>query len=178
MLLRSVIENGDYVEGDFCRRLDEELFPLLDGTPMNGPGGYTSQSIREAWHRRVEERKSWKETGGHADTTEAAERTLVLAARYAKIPREVAKTVSSNCLLTQVDEAIVAMTTAFCCVLALLVRGERLDSALSDKLMDLVDEGSLPFHAVTSGKLSPPKPGREPSRAGRFSSPDALLTAS
>ena len=38
MLLRSVVENGDYVEGDFCRRLDEELFPLLDGTPMNGPG--------------------------------------------------------------------------------------------------------------------------------------------
>ena len=159
MLLRSVVENGDYVEGDFCRRLDEELFPLLDGTPMNGPGGYTSQSIREAWRRRIEEGRSWKETGGHADTTEAAERALVLAARYAKVPSKVAKTVSSNCVLTQADEAIVAMTTAYCCVLALLVRGERLDSALSDKLMDLVDDGTLPFHAVTSGKLSPPKGG-------------------
>jgi ADP-ribosylglycohydrolase len=178
MLLRSVIENGDYVESDFCRRLDEELFPRLDGTPMNGPGGYTSQSIREAWRRRVEERKSWKETGGHADTTEAAERTLVLAARYAKVPSKVAKTVSSNCSLTQVDEAIVAMTTAYCCVLALLVSGESLDSTLSDKLMDLVDDGTLPFHAVTSAKTSPPKQGREPSRAGRFSSPDALLTPS
>jgi ADP-ribosylglycohydrolase len=178
MLLRSVIENGDYVESDFCRRLDEELFPRLDGTPMNGPGGYTSQSIREAWQHRVEERKSWKETGGHADTTEAAERALVLAARYAKVPSKVAKTVSSNCILTQVDEAIVAMTTAYCCVLALLVRGESLDSTLSDKLMDLVDDGTLPFHAVTSGKMSPPKQGREPSRAGRFSSPDALLTPS
>ena len=145
MLLRSVVENGDYVESDFCRRLDEELFPLLDGTPMNGPGGYTSQSIREAWRRRVEEGKSWKETGGHADTTEAAERALVLAARYAKVPSKVAKTVSSNCVLTQIDEAIVAMTTAYCCVLALLVRGERLDSALSDKLMDLVDDGCSPL---------------------------------
>jgi ADP-ribosylglycohydrolase len=159
MLLRSVVENRDYVESDFCRRLDEELFPRLDGTPMNGPGGYTSQSIREAWRRRVEERKSWKETGGHADTTEAAERALVLAARYAKVPSKVAKTVSSNCILTQVDEAIVAMTTAYCCVLALLVSGESLDVSLSDKLMDLVDDGSLPFHAVTSGRLSPPKQG-------------------
>ncbi len=178
ILLRSVVEIGDYLESDFCRRLDEELFPFLDGTPMNGPGGYTSQSIREAWRRRVEEGRSWKETGGHADTTEAAERALVLAARYANVPSKVAKTVSSNCVLTQNDEAIVAMTTAYCCVLALLVRGERLDSALSDKLMDLVDDGTLPFHAVTSGKLSPPKAGREPSRAGRFSSPDALLTPS
>ena len=45
--------------------------------------------------------------------------------------------------------------------------------------MDLVKDGTLPFHAVTSGNLQPPKPGdREPSRAGLFSSPDALLTPS
>jgi ADP-ribosylglycohydrolase len=179
MLLRSVVENGGYNEADFCRRLDEELFPLLDGTPMSGPGGYTSQSIREAWRKRVEQGKSWKETGTHADTTEAAERALVLAARYAKVPAKVAQTVSSNCLLTQADEAIVSMTTAYCCVLALLVNGEKLDPLLSDKLMDLVQAGALPFHAVTSGTLELPKRGdREPSRAGRFSSPDALLTAS
>ena len=57
MLLRSTVEKGGYDEDDFCRRLDEELFPQLDGTPMNGPGGYTSQSIREAWRRRVEQKK-------------------------------------------------------------------------------------------------------------------------
>ncbi|MEA3213475.1 MAG: hypothetical protein QOE70_6532 [Chthoniobacter sp.] len=179
LLLRSTVEQGGYAEDDFCRRLDEELFPQLDGKPMGGPGGYTSQSIREAWHRRVELKKSWKETGGHADTTEAAERALVLAARYAKDPAQVAATVSANCLLTQSDEAIVAMTTAYCCVLALLVSGEKLDPLLSDKLMDLVKAGELPFHAVTTGKLQPPKPGEaNPSRAGRFSSPDALLTPS
>src|SRR6478736_6128881 len=171
MLLRSVVERSDYDEADFCRRLDEDLFPQLDGTPMSGPGGYTSQSIREAWRRRVEQGKSWKETGGHADTTEAAERALVLAARYATTPAKVAETVSANCLLTQADEAIVAMTTAYCCVLALLVRGEKLDPLLSDKLMDLVKAGELPFHAVTSGKLQPPKPGDpNPPRAVRFSS--------
>ncbi len=130
MLLRSVVDKGGYEEDDFCRRLDEELFPQLDGKPMSGPGGYTSQSIREAWRRRVEQKKSWKETGGHADITEAAERALVLAARYAKDPAKVAKTVRSNCLLTQADEAIGAMTTAYCCVLALLVSGEKLDPFL------------------------------------------------
>ena len=179
MLLRSLVEKGGYDEDDFCRRLDDELFPQLNGTPMNGPGGYTSQSIRETWRRRVEEKKSWKLTGGHADTTEAAERALALAARYAKTPAKVAVTVRSNCLLTQADEAIAAMTTAYCCVLALLVKGEKLDPFLSDKLMDLVKAGDLPFHAVTSDKFQPPKPGdADPPRAGRFSSPDALLTPS
>ena len=179
MLLRSTVENGGYNEADFCRRLDEELFPQLDGTPVNGPGGYTSQSIREAWRRRVEQKKSWKETGGHADTTEAAERALVLAARYSRTPAKVAEAVSANCLLTQADEAIVAMTTAYCCVLALLVSGEKFDQFLSDKLMDLVKAGELPFHAVTSAHLGPPKLGDpHPPRGGRFSSPDALLTPS
>lgn len=179
MLLRSVVENGGYKEEDFCRRLDEELFPQLDGKPVGGPGGYTSQSIREAWRRRVEQKKPWKETGGHADTTEAAERALVLAAQYGRIPKMVAETVSSNCLLTQCDEAIVAMTTAYCSVLGLLVSGEKLDPSISDKLFDLVKHGELPFHVVTSGNRQPPKPGApDPPHAGRFSSPDALLTPS
>lgn len=53
LLLRSLVECGRYDEADFCRRLDEELLPLLDGTPICGPGGYTSQSIRELWRQRV-----------------------------------------------------------------------------------------------------------------------------
>jgi ADP-ribosylglycohydrolase len=179
MLLRSVVDRNGYDEADFCRRLDEDLFPQLDGRPMSGPGGYTSQSIREAWRRRVEQHQSWNETGGHADTTEAAERALVLAAFYAKSPAKVAAAVAGNCLLTQADKAIVAMTTAYASVLALLVQGEKLDASISDKLMALVKQGELPFHAVTSDKLGPPKPGDpDPPRVGRFSSPDALLTPS
>jgi len=178
MLLRSVVERDGYDEADFCRRLDEELFPLLDGTPMNGPGGYTSQSIRHAWKRRVKEGAPWGQTAGHADTTEAAERALVLAIRYAREPRRLAETVSSNCLLTQADEAIVAMTTAYCCILGALVAGEPLDSQLSDKLMAQVKSGELPFHAVTSDRLKAPPPCAEPSRAGTFASPDALLSVS
>src|SRR6187551_2420487 len=70
ILLRSVLEHGGYDEADFCRRMDEDLFPRLDGTPMHGPGGYTSQSIRDAWNKRVVEQKPWHQCGGHADTTE------------------------------------------------------------------------------------------------------------
>lgn len=176
LLLRSVVQEGRYDEADFCRRLDEELFPKLDGSPRNGPGGYTSQSIRDAWRRRVLENRPWNETGGKADTTEAAERALVLAARYALSPGKIAKTVSANCVLTQSDEAIVAMTTAYCCTLGLLVSGKTMAPDISDELMELVKTGQLPFHAVTRGHLQPPSHGAESPRAGRFSSPDALLT--
>lgn len=177
MLLRSVAEHGEYREEDFTRRLDEGLFPLLDGTPVYGPGGYTSQSIREAYRRRVEQKRTWRETGGHGDTTEAAERAIVLAAHYANHPRKVAETVSANCLLTQGDEAIVAMTTAYNVVLSRLIGGAKLTPEISDTLMQLVQSGELPFHSVTKSNLAPPRPGDpDPPRAGRFSSPDALLT--
>lgn len=177
MLLRSVAEHGAYREEDFTRRLDEELFPLLDGTPAYGPGGYTNQSIREAYRRRVEQKKSWQETGGPADTTEAAERAIVLAALYAKQPRKVAEIVSAHCRLTQSDDAIVAMSTAYNCVLSLLIAGDQLTPAISDKLMQLVHSGELPFHAVTTNASAGPRRGDpDPPRSGRFSSPDALLT--
>ena len=178
LLLRSVIENGEYNEDDFTDRLDE-FFKQLDGTPMQGPGGYTSQSIREAFRRRTQRGLSWKETGGHADTTEAAERTIVLATRYALDPRKAAAAVSANCILTQADPAIVGMTTAYNAVLSLLVSGEKLDASISDKLMDLVQKGRLPFHKVTADRLGSPRPGEpDPPNAGKFSSPDALLTPS
>ncbi|PTQ79265.1 ADP-ribosylglycohydrolase [Nitrosospira multiformis] len=104
LMLHSLVEQGGYDEADFCRRMDEELFPLLDGTPVNGPGGYTSQSIHEAWRKRVQQKLPWGQTGGHADTTEAIERTLALAVRYALQPQELATTISNNARLTQIDD--------------------------------------------------------------------------
>ena len=179
LTLRSLVECGGYDEGDFCRRLDEALLPRLDGTPLSGPGGYTSQSIREVWRRRVEQGLPWGQTGGHADTTEAAERTLALAVRYALRPRELARTITANTLLTQVDETVVSMTVAYGAVLGLLVQGQALDAHLSGKLMQWVKDGTLPFHAVTSDRLQPPRPGEpDPPRVGRFASPDALLSPS
>lgn len=179
LTLKSLADCGGYDEADFCRRLDEEFFPQLDGTPVNGPGGYTSQSIREAWRRRVQQKLPWSQTGGHADTTEAIERTLAIGIRYARQPSQLAKAVTSNTILTQLDDVVVSMTVAYNAVLSLLIQGHRLDSNLSGKLMKLVKTGELPFHAVTSENLQPPRPGApDPPRSGRFASPDALLTPS
>jgi ADP-ribosylglycohydrolase len=179
LTLRSLVERGGYDEADFTRRMDEELFPLLDGTPANGPGGYTSQSIREAWRRRVQQNLPWGQTGGHADDTEAIERTLAIAVRYALHPGRLAAAVARNTVLTQIDDTVVSMTVAFCAVLGLLVQGNALDAELSNKLIGLVKTGELPFHTVTRANFQPPRPGDpDPPRAGRFASPDALLTPS
>ncbi|SDH34115.1 ADP-ribosylglycohydrolase family protein [Nitrosomonas sp. Nm132] len=179
LTVRSLVDCGGYDQDDFCQRMDEELFPLLDGTPVCGPGGYTSQSIREAWRRRVQQKRPWGQTGSHADTTEAIERTLAIAVRYAFQPSQLAAAITGNTTLTQVDDTVVSMTVAYGAVLGLLVQGHALDTELSGKLMELVKNGALPFHAVTHDDLQPPRLGDpDPPRAGRFASPDALLTPS
>ena len=63
LMLRSLVERGSYDEADFCRRMDEEIFPSLNGMPVNGPGGYTQQSIRDAWRKRVQQNLPWGQTG-------------------------------------------------------------------------------------------------------------------
>ena len=179
LMLHSLVENNGYNEKDFCRRMDEELFPLLDGTPVSGPGNYTSQSIRDAWRKRVQQNLPWGQTGGHADTTEAIERTLAIAVRYAFHPAELSAAITNNTILTQIDDTVVSMTVAFGAVLGLLVQGNSMDADISVKLMKLVKSGELPFHAVTRDNLQPPQHGDpDPPRAGRFASPDALLSPS
>jgi len=179
LTLRSLVERGRYDEADFCRRMDEELLPLLDGTPVNGPGGYTSQSIRELWRQRIVQQIPWGQTGGHADDTEAIERTLALAIRYALDPAQLSAAITANATLTQIDDTVVSMTVAYGAVLGMLVQGHTLNAHLSGKLMRLVNRGELPFHHITSENLQPPRPGDpDPPRAGRFASPDALLTPS
>lgn len=44
LYLRSLVDRGGYDAKDFCRRMDEELLPLLDGTLVSGPGGYIPAS--------------------------------------------------------------------------------------------------------------------------------------
>lgn len=177
LTLRSLVEQDGYDEADFCRRMDEDLFPQLNGEPMAGPGGYTSQSIREAWRGRVQRGLPWGQVAGHADTTEGIERTLAIAVRYALNLRQLAGNVGRNTALTQADDTVQSMTVAYGAVLGLLVQGNRLDPAISDKLMHAVKTGELPFHAVTQDRLQPPRVGDpDPSRLGRFASPDALLT--
>ncbi len=89
----------------------------------------------------------WKETGVGSDNTEATESALVIAARP-KSPAKIAELVSSNCVLTQNDQAVVAMTTAYCSVLSMLVPGDPLDTEISGKLIAMMSTGELPFNAM------------------------------
>lgn len=178
LMLRSLVERGGYDQVDFCRRIDTEFFPLLDGTPHSGPGGYTSQSMREAWRKRVQRGLPWGQVAGLADNTEAAERTLAIAVRHAPDLGAVARHVAANAALTQTDPTVLAMTTAYGCALALLVQGEPLDASISVKLMERVHRGELPFHHVTDAALGAVSAGAErAAQPGEFASPDALLTA-
>ena len=173
LLLRSVAQRGAYNEKDFTRRLDEELLPKLNGDAFAGPGGYTNHSFRQVWQARVGQGKSWGETGGNADTSEAAERVSVIAARHALNPYLAAKLANDCCRLSQTDSLVAQQTVAFACVLAALVRGEAFDEQLSDKLMDLVKSGEIPFTAKSSIAAS----GTDELSFG-FASPDALLLPS
>ncbi len=179
LMIKSIIDNNGYDQKDFCEKIDKELFTKIDGNPISGPGGYTSQSIREVFRQRIEQNLPWDEVGSHADTTEAIERTLALAIKYAFEPKKLAKSISNNTFLTQVDDIVASMTVAYGAVLAQLIQGEKLDENISVKLMKLVKSGDLPFHAVTSDNLQSPKPGsKDPSNIGLFASPDALLSPS
>lgn len=179
LMLQSLVESKGYDEKDFCLRMDQELFPLLDGTPICGPGRYTSQSIREAWRKRVQQSLPWGQTGGHADTTEAIERTIAIAVRYALNPVKLAASITNNTLLTQVDDTVVSMTVAFGAVLGLLVQGHKLDTEISRKLMELVNIGELPFQSATREILQKAQEGQpNPPSARHFASPDALLSPS
>ncbi|EFK10885.1 ADP-ribosylglycohydrolase [delta proteobacterium NaphS2] len=179
LMTESLVEQGEYDHGAFCRHFEEQLFTQLDGTLYSGPGNYTSQSIRRAWKKRMLEKASWENTGSNADTTEAIERTLALAIRFAKKPARLARSIQENARLTQTDDMLLSMTVAYGAVLSRLVLGDPFDPSISNTLWKLVKEGDLPFHAVTLDRLKPPKQGaREPSRVGRSASPDALLTPS
>jgi len=179
LLLDSILERQGYSPDAFTEKLDKELFPRLDGIPRHGPGGYTSQSIREAWRKRVVDGRPWGEVAGHADTTEAAERILVLGALFATDPAKAALASRDNTLLTQNDTTVAALTTAFGSVIAALVRGEPLDGDIGQRLSRLVHSGELPFHHVTEPGSRPPAEGVvEKPTGANFPSPDALLGVS
>ena len=166
-LLRMVAARGDYLETDFTRWLDEELLPKLDGTPTNGPGGYTNQDIRDVHRHRVVERRPWGECASEADTAEAAARLPVLAALYAHDPGTGARQMAAHCRVTQSDGLTVSLSVAFGCVLSALIRGDKLDAGISGRLMGLVKAGKLPFGSVSMGT--------DPAAEGKFPSPDGVL---
>ena len=174
-LLASVALSGGYDRADFTSRLDENILAHTDGTTYSGLGGYTSISIRELHEARVQKKLGWGETGGYADTTEGAERAVVLAARYAARASAAAEITAENIRLTQIDPFVVAQSVAFNVIVSALVRGEAFDAGLGMKLWRMISDGELPFTrtVLADERGTPTRALRAPSANLPF--PDSLL---
>jgi len=117
LLLESVAGQGAYDEKDFTSRLDA-LLETLDGTPFSGR--YTDWAMRDVWqHRRSG--TEWPRAGSAADTSEAATRSVILAARYFKDPEFLAKLGYGNIRLTHRDPYIAGQSLSFAFTLSALI---------------------------------------------------------
>lgn len=125
LLLNSLADKGEYVEDDFTSRLDRFL-DTLDGTP--GGGRYTDIAMREVWKAR-KTGLSWSEAAGLSDSGEAAIRGVILAARYADQPRDLAAHAMANIHLTHAEPFIKAQSLAFILSVCRLIRGKSLESS-------------------------------------------------
>lgn len=124
-LLESLSAMGSYNESDFCLRVDA-LLATLDGSPEGGR--YTDEAMRDVWQAR-QAAKIWSQAGSFADTSEAAIRTPVLAARYHNDFKRLLECMRSNVRLTHRDPFIAGRSVAFGLVVAALINGETLESA-------------------------------------------------
>ncbi|AUD65939.1 ADP-ribosylglycohydrolase [Tenericutes bacterium MZ-XQ] len=173
------IKDNGYKKSGFIKLFDEEILPQLDGTPMGGYGGYTSQVMRHIYQKRVIEKVDWDHLASISDTTESLERNIPTAIYYAKDLAKVAEIVTENTCLTQSDNVTGSVSVAFNVLLALIIQGEPFNQDISSKLMKKVYQKELPFHAVTSSNLGVPEKGEKAkSNEGLFASPDALLSPS
>lgn len=125
LLLESLAEKGAYDQGYFTAKLDDFL-DTLDGTP--GGGRYTDIAMRDVWQGR-KDGKPWGEAAGNADTAEAAIRGVMLAARYADKPRDLAAHAMQNFQLTHASPFIKAQSLAFVLSVCRLIRGVSLENS-------------------------------------------------
>ena len=122
----------------------------------------------------MEERKDWTETAGAANDTEALQRVFLLGVRYAFAPGKVVATVGRNARLSQDSNAVLAITTAYSSILAALIRGDKLDDRITEKLLTLVKAGQLPFHVDKGPDAADPDVDYRTLEL--FPSPDSLIT--
>ena len=80
----------------------------------------------------------WGQTGGHADNTEAIERTLAIAVRYALQPAQLASAVADNAILTELSPVPKPVFRAS-------LNGSSMDSKILSKLpVDLASKVGSP----------------------------------
>lgn len=151
LFIDSLLERRVYDEADFTGRIDREILAHTDGTPESGPGGFTHKTIRAAHARRVAGGAEWGALGTYVDNTEAAERLVPLAALYARDPVRVAELSLANTRLLQIDPTIAVLTNVYTATLAALVRGERLDGTIIEKIRPEPRPDAEPLEAHVFG---------------------------
>ncbi len=154
MLLESVAAVGAYDERDYTDRLDE-LFETLDGTAMSGR--FTDWAVRDTWANR-NAGKPWAEAGSKADTSEAASRATVLAARYSADTGQLVDALNCNIRLTHRDEYIAGHSYTFAIVVAQLIeaaRPDELDSRMSALFRDPVTGPHFPSFDIADQAKDP-----------------------
>ncbi len=172
-----MVNQKGYNEEAFKKMIEEEVFPHLDGTPMGGKGGYTSQVMRHIYYERHILKKDWKDVASLSDTTESLERNIPLGLFYHNDLTTLSKHIAKNTELTQKDNVTGSLSVAYNVVLAFLINGHALDETISDKMMAKVHDKTLPFFAVTTTGLEVPNKRHAASKdEGLFASPDALLS--
>jgi len=115
----SVVENGEYNESDFMERLDR-LLDTLDGTPAGGR--YTDEAMRDVWKAR-QEGVEWPHAGSFKDTSEAAQRTPIIAALHVDDQDAAFKTMIGNVALTHCDPVVLGQSTAYGMHVWMLING-------------------------------------------------------
>ena len=123
LLLESLGECGSYNQGDFTSKLDS-LFATLDGKPLSGR--FTDWAMRDVWQQR-RSGLDWSEAGSRADTSEAAMRSVVLAAGLFTHPERLAKVAFQNIGLTHREPYITGQSLAFALTVAALINGSTVE---------------------------------------------------
>jgi ADP-ribosylglycohydrolase len=124
LLLESLAEAGTYDEGDFTSRLDA-LLETLDGTPFSGR--YTDRAMRDVWQQR-KSGMPWEQVGSTADTSEAAMRSTILAARFFKDPEHLAMVGFQNIRLTHRDPFVAGQSLSFALTVSAFINDPELSN--------------------------------------------------
>jgi len=156
LLLQSLAERGRYDEADFTRRLDEELLAGMDGR-LTAARAATPTSPFARFTTPGSARAELGQTGGYADTSEAAER--IASWRRAMLRSLSAALWRFRTPLSQIDPNIVSPEPSPSAAWWRPSSGRtHLDEALAGKLREMVKHADLPFrHAVLAKNAAKPQ---------------------
>jgi ADP-ribosyl-[dinitrogen reductase] hydrolase len=138
LLLESLAERGAYDEADFTSRLDA-LLETIDGTPFSGR--YTDWAMRDVWKQR-KSGMDWQQVGSMADTSEAAMRSSILAARFFRDPEGLSNVCYQNIRLTHRDPYIGSQSLSFALTVSTLI-GDPALSNIGKHMSQLSGQGGI-----------------------------------